>query len=179
MVTLNLAYTAPINPPGALPVLTGAQVWAGLERKVHRAHEFVPAIGSCTVLSSSADNVVLREIRFVAGARPGSGSPDPDPAAAAAGAPPALDPVPVRERCHLFPPCRVDFAQLADGATISNIVSRSSAGDLLMTYVFEWRRPAIADGSEAARALEEQSTKAVATTATLCFCGSGSRTRYH
>ena len=42
MVTINLAYTAPVNAAGAEPALTAAQVWAGLQRKVRSAHEFVP-----------------------------------------------------------------------------------------------------------------------------------------
>merc|ERR1712000_231068 len=58
MVTINLAYTAPINPAGASPVLTESQVWTGLKRKVRRAHEFVPVIVACEVISEEGNTVV-------------------------------------------------------------------------------------------------------------------------
>lgn len=63
MVTLNLAYSSRINPPSATPVLTRAQVWAGLQRKIRFAQEFVPVIESCEVLSD-ANGVVDRKVKF-------------------------------------------------------------------------------------------------------------------
>ena len=63
MVTLNLAYTAPINPANASPVLSIEQVWAGLQRKIRNAPEFVGAIKSCDVLEDK-DTVVTREVVF-------------------------------------------------------------------------------------------------------------------
>jgi hypothetical protein len=62
---LHIAHTTPINPPSA-PALTRAQVWAGLERKIRHAEEFVPVISSCTVLSDE-DGVVVRDVRFKLG----------------------------------------------------------------------------------------------------------------
>merc|ERR1712054_565637 len=66
MVTINLAYTAPINPAGASPVLTESQVWTGLKRKVRRAHEFVPVIVACEVISEEGNtketNEPVREV---------------------------------------------------------------------------------------------------------------------
>ncbi|KAK8070047.1 hypothetical protein PG994_006663 [Apiospora phragmitis] len=130
MVIINLAYTAPINPTGATPSLTPAQTWAGLQRKVRRAHEFVPLITSCTVLSESEDSggkptTVVREVVF-------QSQPDK----------------PVREECVYYPSTRVDFRQ-DDGSTISNVVSRDAAGNLVMTYVFEWRHPEVSEEGDA------------------------------
>lgn len=130
MVTFNLAYTAPINRPGASPVLTGEQVWAGLRRKVRRAQEFVPVITACDVVSEEGDTVV-REATFASEAGSGGGSTGRT----------------VREVCVHHPPARVDFEQ-PDGSRISNIVSAGSGGELLMTYVFEWRHPDVEGGSE-------------------------------
>ncbi|KAL7620451.1 hypothetical protein AAE478_009446 [Parahypoxylon ruwenzoriense] len=157
MVTLNLAYTAPVNPSGATPVLTPSQVWVGLQRKVRKAHEFVPVIESCTVLAeetSSSDNLsVLREVRFVAGARSGTAN------GGGGGGDNSTNGNLVRETCVHYPPCRVDFEQNADGSTISNIVSKGPDGELLMTYAFEWRHPDVREGSEEAKVLEEKSWK--------------------
>jgi Domain of unknown function (DUF1857) len=63
MVTINVAYTQPINPPGSTPVLTRAQLWAGLERKVRNAHEFVPVFEGCRVIEEHG-NVVVRETKL-------------------------------------------------------------------------------------------------------------------
>lgn len=69
-----MAFTAPINPSGASPVLTRAQIWKGLERKVRHAEEFVgAAIKSTDVLDVSKDDkgreVVTREVVFAEGNR--------------------------------------------------------------------------------------------------------------
>jgi Domain of unknown function (DUF1857) len=66
MVAIYVGYTQQINPAGVTPVLTRAQIWAGLERKVRRAQDFVPVITECKVLEDK-DNVVIREAKFVAG----------------------------------------------------------------------------------------------------------------
>jgi hypothetical protein len=69
MVHYHLAYTAPINPPSASPVLTVPQVWAGLQRKIRFAQEFVSAITDCEVLSEE-NGVVTRVVKF----KPGMGA---------------------------------------------------------------------------------------------------------
>jgi hypothetical protein len=141
MVTLNFAYTAPINPAGASPVLTQAQVWKGLERKVRRAQEFVPVITSCEVLSEDKVDTgsrVVRQVNF----QPGVGPKPSD--------------VPVKETCLLFAPSRVDFRQ-EDGAVISNVISKGPDGELLMTYIFEVRRPDVPD-TEADKVAELEAT---------------------
>ncbi|KAI2630283.1 DUF1857-domain-containing protein [Hypomontagnella submonticulosa] len=143
MVTFNLAYTAPVNPAGAAPALTLSQVWAGLERKVRKAQEFVPIIEECSVLSEETIHgnfTVIRQVRFKAGFEPSSSG--------------AL----VKETCVHYAPCRVDFKQ-PDGSSISNIVSEGPDGELLMTYAFEWRYPDVEERSEEAKALEEKSWK--------------------
>ena len=66
MVTIYVAYTQQINPAGVTPVLTRAQIWAALERKVRRAQDFVPVISECKVLEDK-DNVVVREAKFITG----------------------------------------------------------------------------------------------------------------
>lgn len=147
MVTFNLAYTAPVNPAGATPALTLPQVWAGLQRKVLRAQEFVPVIVECNVLSEetvqdTGSLKITREVRFKAGSEPGSGAGG----------------TLVKEIVTHYPPCRVDFEQ-PDGSTIANIVSQNPDGELEMTYAFEWRYPAVKEGSDEAKALEEKSWK--------------------
>ncbi|KAI1774821.1 DUF1857-domain-containing protein [Hypoxylon cercidicola] len=148
MVTFNLAYTAPINPAGASPTLTVPQIWAGLQRKVRRAQDFVPIIEACDVLSEETDErtgnlKVVRDVRFKKGFEPSVGTL-------------------VRETCVHFAPRRVDFEQ-PDGSTIANIVSDGPDGALLMTYAFEWRYPDVEEGGEEARALEEKSWKTAKT----------------
>lgn len=63
MVTINCAYTEPINPPNTTPVLSRDQVWKGLQRKVRKAQDFVPVIIGCDVLSEK-ENEVVREAHF-------------------------------------------------------------------------------------------------------------------
>lgn len=139
MVTINIAYTAPINPTGAEPKLTQAQIWAGLERKVRRAQEFVPIIVSCDVIAEEQTEkgfTVTREVKFKGAASS------------------------IREICNHFAPSRVDFEQ-ENGSFISNIVSKGQDGELWMTYAFEWRHPDVAEGSEEAEKLEAEHWKVI------------------
>jgi hypothetical protein len=143
MVTINLAYTAPINAFGAFPVLSQSQVWAGLKRKVRNAQEFVPLIVACEVLSETEAEkgfTVVRQVKFKEGQGPNG------------------DGKPVKEVCVHYAPCRVDFEQ-ENGSTISNVVSTGPDGELMMTYAFEWRHPSVAAGSPDAKTLEEAHTK--------------------
>jgi len=131
MVTFNLAYTAPINPSGATPVLSESQIWAGLKRKVRHAEEFVPVIVACEVLSEEG-NTVVRQATFQSDSNPKETTK------------------PVRETCIHLPPSRVDFKQ-EDGSNISNIVSKGPEGEFMMTYSFEWRHENIKEGSSEER----------------------------
>ncbi|KAF2117704.1 hypothetical protein BDV96DRAFT_489804 [Lophiotrema nucula] len=124
MVNLNIAYTSKINPPNATPVLTTAQVWQGLQRKIRYAQEFVPVIESCEVLSDE-NGVVDRFVKFKKGLGPRDEA---------------------REKVIGFEPAWVDFGQ-DDGTHIRNIVSDGPSGeleDLNMTYMFEFRLPNVA-----------------------------------
>lgn len=60
MVKIYAARTLPVNPVDASLVLTRAQLWAALQRKVRRATEFVPAMRECLV-EKDAGNFVVRK----------------------------------------------------------------------------------------------------------------------
>ena len=161
MVTFNLAYTAPINPPGAEPVLSQAQIWECISRKVIHAEQFVPAITKTEVLSESTSEgggiVLQRRITFAPGGHP-------------AGAESAV------ETCKFFEPCRVDFIA-ADGSVIINAVSLGSSGkpeDLNYTYIFEWRHPNIEAHSREAETQKEADWKVRADAFPCPDCGTPS-----
>ncbi|KAF8985501.1 hypothetical protein BGZ52_010522 [Haplosporangium bisporale] len=122
MSSTNFSFTTPVNPPGAEPVLTRPQVWAGLQRKVRHANEFVPMIHTCEVVSEEA-NVVTRVITVENGNSP------------------------IREVCTEYEPSRVEFV-LEDGSKVQHILSvgmspdnTGSDKDLFLTYAFEWKVP--------------------------------------
>ncbi|OQE16785.1 hypothetical protein PENSTE_c023G01593 [Penicillium steckii] len=120
--TNNIAFTAPINPPGTTP-LSKAQIWAGLLLKIRSAETFVAAaIQSTDVVSESTDAqgnpVTVREVLFRESQKK------------------------VKEVVTAFEPCRVEFEQ-PDGSRVSNVISEGSGGDLYMTYIFEWRHPGV------------------------------------
>lgn len=118
----NIAFTAPINPPRATPILTKEQVWAGLLLKTRSAETFIPnAIESTTVISESKDEstgnlVTVREVMFRENQRK------------------------VKETVTAYKDARVDFTQ-PDGTFIGNIISEGASGEMYMTYVFEWHHP--------------------------------------
>jgi hypothetical protein len=58
MVKVYAARTLPVNPPDAPFVLTKAQLWKCLQRKVRHATEFVPVMRNCTVTKDEGDFVV-------------------------------------------------------------------------------------------------------------------------
>ncbi|GLI80021.1 hypothetical protein PoHVEF18_008369 [Penicillium ochrochloron] len=136
--THNLAFTAPINPPGTSTVLTPTQIWKGLLLKCRSAETFVPAaIQSTTVLSDTIDHVtgnpvIIREVLFRESQKL------------------------VKEVVTAFEPCRVEFEQ-PDGSRISNVVSEGAEGELYLTYIFEWRHPELdAEGEESVAVLKRQ-----------------------
>lgn len=115
------AYTEPINPPGAEPVLTLEQVWKGLQRKVRSPTEFAPAIESCEVVSEEGD-VVTRTIQFKPNWGPGGK---------------------VTEVCTSYYPTQILF-DWDSGDRVSNIVSVGPSGeptDMFLTYVFNLKNP--------------------------------------
>ncbi|KAH7409410.1 hypothetical protein BKA64DRAFT_396748 [Cadophora sp. MPI-SDFR-AT-0126] len=133
--TNNIAFTSPINPPGASPVLTRPQIWAMLQLKIRSAETFVPAaIQSTTVVSTtthkeSGNEVTVREITFVQDQRK------------------------VKEVVTAYADTRVEFEQ-PDGSHVSNIVSDGADG-LYMTYVFEWKHPGV-EGEELEKFKEKE-----------------------
>lgn len=145
--TNNIAFTAPINPPGTTP-LTIDQVWAGLLLKIRSAETFVAAaIESTDVLSESVDPetgnaVTVREVLFRETQKK------------------------VRETVTAFPTCRVEFQQ-PDGSKVSNVVSNGADGELFMTYVFEWRHPGVSKEELAALAEKERRMSQMAVEGTI------------
>lgn len=124
--TNNIAFTAPINPPGSTPILNRKQIWAGLQLKIRSAETFVAAaIESTTVLNESIDPstgnpVTVREVLFRETQRK------------------------VQETVTAFEDCRVEFQQ-PDGSRVSNVISEGAGGELFMTYIFEWRHPGVSE----------------------------------
>ena len=94
MVNIYVAYTQPINPAGASPILTEAQIWEGLERKVRHAQDFVDPISGTDVLEErDGGKEVVRIAHFKPGYGGGGGS--------------------TKETCRLFKPTKVCFSRVA------------------------------------------------------------------
>ncbi|SPO01489.1 uncharacterized protein DNG_04162 [Cephalotrichum gorgonifer] len=151
MVAANhVAYTAPINPPGASPVLTYEHIGKLLRRKVHRAEEFVGgAITSTRVLSTDTTTatgrpITVREVTFAEGNRK------------------------VTEECVAYPPMKEEF-HMDSGNIVQNIISEGKDGELFMTFTFEWLHPELEGDAEGlkARELVEKKMAAVAVENTL------------
>ncbi len=53
MTPPSFAASRLVNPLGVTPVITEAQLWAGLQRKVRFPTEFIPAITSCEVITDT------------------------------------------------------------------------------------------------------------------------------
>jgi hypothetical protein len=147
----HIAYTAPINPSGATPVLTPQQIWTALQHKIVAAEKFVgAAILSTDVLSKLTDSfghaVTEREIVFREGNRR------------------------VHETCVEFPQMKVEFRQ-PDGSTVMNIVSEGARGaeegDLWMTYTFEWLHPGASEEELGEKRVKEKRIAAVAVEHTI------------
>ena len=141
-----IAYTAPINPPDASPVLTLDQLWQGLELKIRSGETFVGgAILQTDVLKTYNDDkgrpVTEREVLFRDGNRR------------------------VHETCVLYHPMKVEFLQ-KDGGRVMNIISQGGRGeqDFYMTYTFEWMHPEC-EGDTEALEKSRQKEEAMAKTA--------------
>jgi hypothetical protein len=91
MVNIHLAYTEPVNPAGASPTLTRDQIWAGLQRKIRRAQDFIAVVEGCDIVSDAPEEVVrIAHFKAFAGKPPGS----------------------MKEVCRSYWPTRVCFAYL-------------------------------------------------------------------
>jgi hypothetical protein len=145
--TNNIAFTAPINPPGHSPVLTVDQIWNGLLLKIRSAETFVSAaIQSTKVVSESYDDngnpVTVREVLFRESQKT------------------------VQETVTAFEAGRVEFVQ-PDGSKVNNVISEGADGELYMTYIFEWRHPGVSNEELAALAEKERKMSQMAVEGTI------------
>jgi hypothetical protein len=113
----TLSHSIPVNPLGAEPVLTAAQVWRGLEMKAENAMPFVDGMTQCDV-DSRDGNIITRTITF-------RGTQH-------------------REKITLFAPVKVQFERLDDTGWIDNVISESEAG-LMLAFTFGITFPGIAE----------------------------------
>lgn len=139
MVSIHLAVTLPINPPGATPILTRSQVWAGLTRKARRPQDFVAVVDTCEILFETGDSITCT-VTFkpgVAHARK------------------------IKEVCTLRAPCRLDY-EIEDGSTAVNVISDGPSrqeDDLFLTFAFGWKHPELLEGSDETKRVEENHWK--------------------
>ncbi|KAF9460490.1 hypothetical protein BDZ94DRAFT_1169656 [Collybia nuda] len=110
MTNRNFAASRLINPLGSSPVLTEAQVWAGLGIKARNPQSFVAAITSCEVISDDGHKIV-RSVSF--------GGTNP-----------------VTEEIELHEGTIAYFEMSSTGVRITNIVSYNFDGDLVLTFSF-------------------------------------------
>lgn len=137
MVTINLALTVPLNPPGYKPLITKAQAWSALVRKARRPQDFVPVVSSCTVIFETPTEISA-EVHFY----PGTVS----------------HAAVIKEVCTLHPPCRLDY-EMEGGSTAVNIVSEGPGGELMLTFSFGWVHADVVEGSVEAREIRENHGK--------------------
>lgn len=131
--TIHVAYTAPVNPSGSTPLITHSQLWAGLERKVRHAEQFVPIFTDCKVLKEETveGNKVITRRAFIKD-----------------GAMEQIKERYIEEVCTLFAPTKVDF--LAKNNLAQNVISdgpSTTDEDLSLTYIFDWKYPEVEAGS--------------------------------
>lgn len=115
----TLSHSIQVNPEGAEPVLTAAQVWRGLELKAENAMPFVNGMTQCDVDERSG-NTLTRTITF-------RGTKH-------------------REKITLYAPVKVQFERLDGTGWIDNVISESADG-LLLTFTFGINFPGIAEDS--------------------------------
>ncbi|GAA5931359.1 hypothetical protein JCM1841_002792 [Sporobolomyces salmonicolor] len=117
----SIAATRTVNPPGASPLISEAQLWAGLEYKARNPQAFVPMITSCKVVEDQG-NKLTRLVRFNDGPE-------------------------VREDIHTFANTIAYFEMASSPAPtrITNLISYGPppANDLLLTYSFAGSIPGI------------------------------------
>lgn len=150
------AHSSPINPPGATPKLTRSQVWEGLKVKSRDPVRFVPVIQSCVVVEETAAGLT-RKVHF----KPGTG-----PQGEVTEVVTFFEGVRVRSRSRhpprhimtvLRPHLQADFKMVGNDTVISNIISTGDGeSDLYLTFSFVWDLPDIQEGTDAAKAKQEQ-----------------------
>ncbi|KAG5641666.1 hypothetical protein DXG03_004515 [Asterophora parasitica] len=107
----SFAATRRVNPPGATPVLTEAQVWTGLGIKARNPQTFVPVITSCEVISDDGSKQIVRSVRFHNGE-------------------------PMTENIELYESTIAYFDMPATGMRITNVLSYNEDGELTLTFSF-------------------------------------------
>ncbi|KAB8235914.1 SRPBCC family protein [Aspergillus alliaceus] len=139
MLTLNIAYTEPVNNPAdpTLPVLTQEQVWDGLKLKARRPQDFIPSLDDSRVIEEREDGAfIVREAHVATNLHqsPMAGKW-------------------TREECRLHAPVRTYFI-LPGGSAVENIVSVGHDQNLYLTFTYEWKLPDIKPGTSEARKAE-------------------------
>lgn len=136
MVVLYQSQTYPVNPSGASPVLTLAQLWEVMEIKVRKPEDFVAPITACEVLEDT-ESFVKRVVSFKEGMGPPGGK--------------------ITEDCDIRAPWKVDFRNLDTGAFINNTISQGKdVTDLYLTFYFEWPYPKVEEGSDEVKKISDQ-----------------------
>ena len=126
----EFSETVPVNPPGARPALSRAQLWRGLVLKAEDPVLFVPGMESSAVLERF-DGGLVREATY-GGQR-------------------------LVERVTYDEPREVLFQQVETDAPgfVSNVVSDGDDG-LALTFAFGLRFPGVAEGSDDERERGEE-----------------------
>jgi hypothetical protein len=123
----TLSYAIEVNPEGASPTLTAAQVWRGLEMKAENALPFVPGMTKCEVVERKG-NTILRDITF-------KGDD-------------------FKEFITLLAPVQVQFERVGSGGFIQNTISESEKG-LMLSFTFGLPFPGTEPGSSEEKAKGE------------------------
>ncbi|MDB5409527.1 MAG: hypothetical protein JWL84_4439 [Rhodospirillales bacterium] len=127
----TLSVSVDVNPDGATPLLTQAQVWRGLVMKAENAVLFVPSMKSCEVLERHAGGL-LREV--------------------------VNGPHRFREEITFTPEVQVLFERVGtveNAGWITNVISESEHG-LLLTFTFSVNLPGVEPGTPAERQRGEE-----------------------
>ncbi|KNG80591.1 hypothetical protein ANOM_011002 [Aspergillus nomiae NRRL 13137] len=140
MLTLNIAYTEPVNNTSdpSIPVLTQEQVWNGLKLKARRPQDFIPSLDDSRILEEREDGTyIIREAHVAANLResPMAGKW-------------------TREECKLHAPVRTYFT-LPGGSSVENIVSIGHDQNLYLTFTYEWKLTDIEPGTNEAQKAKE------------------------
>ncbi|TFK37654.1 hypothetical protein BDQ12DRAFT_685061 [Crucibulum laeve] len=124
--SINFAASRLVNPPGASPRLTEAQVWKGLEYKARNPQDFVAAISDCNILSD-AGNKILRSISL-------NSNRDAT----------------MKEEVQLYNGTIAYFDAVPSGPRITNIISYDASNELVLTFSFAGGIPGFSpvEGSE-------------------------------
>ncbi|OQN97550.1 hypothetical protein B0A48_16704 [Cryoendolithus antarcticus] len=129
-ITVHCAYTEPINPSSATPILTQTQIWNGLQRKIRKAQDFVPIITATDIVSDEGDEVV----RIAHFSDRGDGKKE------------------VKEVDFHQPDGSLIVNTVSEGSSLDG-------KDLNMTYTFEWRYPDVEKDSDRHKELVEMHRK--------------------